>query len=281
MKNCRKCKIKYKEPYSFCPKCGTPYDEKMKRTKIPIEKLSPVGKIINMVLYVIGGIIAFVYTLSLTKNVFESIIAILFSLSLFKVFYKVVEDKYNTIDEKYFKLARIVLPIILLTIWILCFPSTTSNDSDVTDNNIHITEQENEQEKPQDNEQEKTEEQITEPEDEDIPEKNKEEQQVVSYELKYKLLGEYGKLVEYEGENEYFYYFPSGTYEIEATRVSNRCFLWIDYNEGYNNPPWGTAYNNKQKLQFTKKGEKQTITLTDDVHIYNSNDCNYKLTKKD
>ena len=87
--------------------------------------------------------------------------------------------------------------------------------------------------------------------------------------------------MEYEGEEEYFYYFPNGTYEVEATRTADAiCFLWLDYNNGYATDN-GTAYNNKQKLQFNQNGEKQTLTITDDVHLYNSNNCDFKLIKKD
>ncbi|MEG1597314.1 MAG: hypothetical protein RR359_03470 [Bacilli bacterium] len=35
------------------------------------------------------------------------------------------------------------------------------------------------------------------------------------------------------------------------------------------------------KNYILKKSEKQTIVITDDVHLYNSNVCNYKLTNKD
>lgn len=277
MKNCRNCKTKYKESYSFCPKCGTPYDKKMKRAKIPTYKINNVGKIVDIVLYVIAGLIAFTYIMSFTENILESIIAILFSLSLFKIFYIMVENKFNTIDEKYIKIVRIVLPIVLLVVWSACFPAPETDNFNTQTNDIMINETKEEHEKSQDD-IEKTENNNVQKK---VKEEVKEETKVVSYELKYKLLGDFGKLVEYEGEKEYFYYFPSGTYEIEVTKASNVCFLWIDYNEGYNNPPYGTAYNNKQKLQFTKKGEKQTVILTDDVHIYNSNDCNYKLIKKD
>lgn len=37
MKECRKCKNQYKDVYSYCPKCGTPYDINIKRAKVPDE----------------------------------------------------------------------------------------------------------------------------------------------------------------------------------------------------------------------------------------------------
>ena len=35
MKSCRKCKNEYKDEYNYCPKCGTPYDKNVKKTKVP------------------------------------------------------------------------------------------------------------------------------------------------------------------------------------------------------------------------------------------------------
>lgn len=188
---------------------------------------------------------------------------------MFQIFYKLIGDKFNTIDEKYLKIARIALPIIILIAWMICFPAKTernneNNDSKTTGNEI-IKQEENKKD-----EAKKTEES-----------QNKNTDAIVSYELIYKSSGDYGKLVEYEGEEEYFYYFPNGTYEVEATRTADAiCFLWLDYNNGYASDN-GTAYNNKQKLQFNQNGEKQTLTITDDVHLYNSNNCDYKLIKKD
>lgn len=315
MKSCKKCKANYKDAYLFCPRCGTPYDEKMKRSKIPLNKIYPKKNIITVVC-IICCLIVFTFIMSIAKNILEIMIAFLFSLSLFNLISKIVENKLNIVDEKnlkiiyttfyvfgslitfifimkftesiiksiviliilslfniiyiiienifntknerYFKVIRIILPIFLLIIWINYFPKIGNKNLNDQNENITINET-----KTENNEQKKENETV-----------------VTSYELNYNMLGDYGKLVEYEGKNEYFYYFPIGTYEIEATMVSNLCFLWIDYNDGYNNYPYGTAYNNKQKLQFTKVGEKRTVTLTSDVHIYNSNNCNYKLTKK-
>ena len=321
MKICKKCKTEYKDAYLFCPKCGTPYDEKMKKAKIPLNKIYTYKNIITIVLYVVGCLIVFTSIMHIAKSSLEIAIAFLFSLSLFNVISKIVENslniidetnlkiiyiifyvfgclitffyimkltqnifnsfviliilglfnmayilienKFNAKDEKYFKIIRIVLPIFLLIIWINYFPKTENESSNIQKNNTTVNEV-----KSESNDQKK----------EDVQKET--ETTIISYELNYNLPGNYGRLVEYEGEYEYFYYFPSGTYEIEATMVSNLCFLWIDYNVGYNNSPYGTAYNNKQKLQFSKVGEKKIINLTDDVHIYNSNNCNYKLIKK-
>ena len=58
----------------------------------------------------------------------------------------------------------------------------------------------------------------------------------------------------------------------------NICFLWIDYNKGYQNGNYGTAYDNKEMLKFTNSSKVHTITIDSSIHIYNSNNCNYKLT---
>ena len=34
MKICKKCSKEFKEDYIYCPKCGTPYDVKIKSGKI-------------------------------------------------------------------------------------------------------------------------------------------------------------------------------------------------------------------------------------------------------
>lgn len=130
MKVCRKCKIEYKDAYSFCPKCGTPYDENMKRAKVPGGinggPVDIINKIWNIFLYGFGGLLILAYITTITKNPGESIFAILFGLSLFQVFYELIGDKFNTIDEKYLKTARVVLPILILIVWMTCFPGETS-----------------------------------------------------------------------------------------------------------------------------------------------------------
>ena len=229
-----------------------------------------------MSLYIIGGLIILAYLTSFSENPADSIFAILFGLSLFQIFYKLLSDKANSVDvDKFLKIARIVLPIAILIIWMITVP-VKDTDKEKTNSDLNAKQEE----KIEKNESES--EPIESKDDTNEEKQNIEEtkQEEVSYTLGYKLLGDYGKLVEYEGEKEYFYYFPSGNYDIELTRMTgNVCFLWVDYNKGYKGD-YGTSYNNKEKLSFTKKGEKKNISLTDDVHIYNSNDCSYKLTKK-
>lgn len=280
MKTCRKCKKEYKDDYIYCPKCGTPYDSNKKAVKTPSNIVNPtlniISKIWNIILYIIGGLIILAYLTSFSENPADSIFAILFGLSLFQIFYKLLSDKANSVDvDKFLKIARIVLPIAILIMWMIAVP-VKDTDKEKTNSDLNAKKEE----KIEKNEGES--EPIESKDDANEEKQNIEEtkQEEVSYTLGYKLLGDYGKLVEYEGEKEYFYYFPSGNYDIELTRMTgNVCFLWIDYNKGYKGDH-GTSYNNKEKLSFTKKGEKKNISLTDDVHIYNSNDCSYKLTKK-
>jgi hypothetical protein len=282
MKTCRKCKNEYKDDYMYCPKCGTPYDAKKKAMKIPDSILSDsasdtIKKIWNIILYIFGGLLILAYIGSFKINPVNSIFAILFGLSLFQIFYKLISNKANSDSvDKALKIIRIVLPIVILIIWMIVTPVDSKQNDDNKQSKSSTSTQETSETTSEVKDDTTSTTQTTQSTTQTTTETPKE----VVYELKYKLLGDYGKLVEYEGTNEYFYYFPSGTYTIELTRqAANLCFLWIDYNEGYKSD-YGTSYNNKEKLTFTQKGEKQEATLTDDTHIYNSNDCNYKLTKK-
>lgn len=100
-----------------------------------------------------------------------------------------------------------------------------------------------------------------------------------NYFIDYNEIGNYGKIMEYEGQNEIFYYFPSGTYIIEVTNMSeSTCWLWVDENIGYSTN-YGTSYNLVEKLTFTSTNLTNTVSLNDNVHIYNSNKCSYKLKK--
>ncbi len=102
---------------------------------------------------------------------------------------------------------------------------------------------------------------------------------LISFTLEYNKKGEYGKISEYEGNQEILYYFPKGNYIITLDKHNDKyCFLWIDYNKAEKNE-FGTTYNNKQKLSFNENNKTHTISLTSDTHIYNSNDCNYNLIK--
>ena len=139
MKVCRKCKENYKEEYAFCPKCGTPYDEKIKKIKVPNEMgskaINIIKTIINIFLYGFGVLLILAYLMTINKNPFESIFAILFGLSLFQIFYKIVENKFN-FDKKVLIIARIVLPIVILILWMISFPgqSNSQKDYSVNDN---------------------------------------------------------------------------------------------------------------------------------------------------
>ncbi len=119
MKICQKCKYEYKDEYVYCPKCGAQYDNSPKKIKIQKKKNADVHNSLklmcNIILYVIGGFTILGCLLNIGESPLTSIVGILFGLSLFQVIYRVIEDK-SLVDSKYLKIARILLPILLLII---------------------------------------------------------------------------------------------------------------------------------------------------------------------
>lgn len=117
MKVCKKCKNEYKEDYIYCPKCGQPYDDNMKRVKTPGDVSGSASSVLlliwNILLYIFGGFTILGSLFSIVEDPVSSIVGILFGLSLFQFIYKIIEDK-TMIDTKYLKIARIVIPIVLL-----------------------------------------------------------------------------------------------------------------------------------------------------------------------
>ena len=270
MKTCRKCKKEYKDDYSFCPKCGIPYDKDTKIPKIPEivgTVYSIIKKVWNACLYCFGGFLVLGSLLSFKDDIISNTIGIIFGLSFFRIFYKLLSDKLNSFEvDKILKIARVALPIILMFVWASVLP-TSESKKELSNDNSNIKQEEIKTTTANSTTIKQTTTTTIKPVE-------------ATYILEYNSAGDYGKLVEYEGSMEYFYYFPSGNYDIELIKKTGViCFLWLDYNNGYKNS-FGTAYNNKEKLQFSEKGEEKSVTLTDDVHIYNSNKCNYKLTKK-
>lgn len=143
MKICKKCKVEYKDEYSFCPKCGTPYAENVKKPKVPGEIGGTIWKIINIiiniVLYIFGGLLILAYVTQIKDNPVSSILGIIFGLSLFHIFYKIVGDKFSNIEKKYLIIARIIIPIILFFVWVCCSPSkpaTTDNTNAQSNNQV-------------------------------------------------------------------------------------------------------------------------------------------------
>ena len=277
MKICRKCKKEYKDDYIYCPKCGTPYDKNMKAVKTPGDigvVLQIIKKIWNGILYGFGGLLILAYITSLKDNVISSIFGILLGLSLFKVFYTIIEDKFAQIDEKYIKIARVAIPIFLLVVWIICTPVENAAPENKEKGTNLVEKDEttiyDEQFNQKDSSNEKT------ASKDDVVEIQKE----TTYYIKYNELGDFGKYMEFEKKNVIFYYLPDGEYKIETTSINeNICFLWVDYREGYQNGNYGTAYNTKEMLKFTSSSKINTTTIDSSVHIYNSNDCDYKFTK--
>lgn len=224
--------------------------------------------IFNVFLYGLGGIIVFGCLLSIKENFLSNFLAILFGLSLFKIFYSIIEKKFN-INKNYLLVSRFLIPFLLMIL--LSITLVIEGDQYIDENKV-INPDEIEDVPVQDNQ------------NKDNNSNNnqvevKEEVKETIYYIKYNELGNFGKYKEFEKKNVIFYYFPDGKYKIEATSLNeNICFLWIDYDKGYQNGNYGTAYDTKETLKFTSSSKVHTINLDSSVHIYNSNNCNYKLT---
>ena len=195
----------------------------------------------NGFLYFIGGILILACLPSLTEDFISSFFAILFGLSLFKFVYVFIKNKFPHLREKKIKIARIIIPFLILIIWMMCTPI---ENTEQPTNNISYETSKN-----------------------------------VIYYIKYNELGQFGRKKKKKKKNVIFYYLPDGKYQVEVTKLNeNVCYLWIDYREGYQNGNYGTAYNTKERLKFSKTEKKTTVEIDSSVHIYNSNDCNYKFT---
>ena len=246
----------------------------------------------NGFLYFIGGILILAYLSSLTEDFISSFFAILFGLSLFKFVYVFIKSKFPQLSEKKIKIARIIIPFLILIIWMMCTPienaeqptnnnanetientqNTSKDDSEKWDNNQNNEPTTNDNTNNTDDNSKNT---LSEDKNQNINETSKK----VTYYIKYNELGEFGRNMEFEKKNVIFYYLPDGKYQVELTKLNeNVCYLWIDYREGYQNGNYGTAYNTKERLKFSKTEKKTTIEIDSSVHIYNSNDCNYKFT---
>lgn len=226
-------------------------------------------KIGNIILYGFGGLVVLAFLSMLKENFISNFLLILFGLSLFKIFYSIVEDKFN-IDGRYILIARFIIPFLLLVLAATVTP-VPNNDSITKESDNDIVDKDKD---PVTDNQFQADNNTSKKEDK-ANEKSKE----TIYYINYNELGEFGKYMEFEKKSVIFYYLPDGKYNIEATTLNeNMCFLWIDYREGYQNGNYGTAYETKKMLKFTTTSQIETITIDSSVHIYNSNDCNYKLT---
>lgn len=120
MKVCKKCKNEYKEDYIYCPKCGQPYDDNMKRVKTPGDVSGSASSVLlliwNIILYIIGSLFILAGLISINSEPLSSLFMILFGLSLFQIFYKLLEDKTN-LNTIIIKVARIVLPIFFIILF--------------------------------------------------------------------------------------------------------------------------------------------------------------------
>lgn len=130
MKTCKKCKREFKDDYIYCPQCGKPYDDSIKPIKTPGDIgggiSSTLFKIWNIILYIFGGFMILGSILTIVDNPVTSIVGILFGLSLLQIIYKIIEEK-AMIDEKYLKIARVLLPIVLIILFGVVAPTDTKD----------------------------------------------------------------------------------------------------------------------------------------------------------
>lgn len=77
--------------------------------------------------------------------------------------------------------------------------------------------------------------------------------------LKYGEMGEYGRNVEYDGQNYIKYFLPEGKYEIEA--LTRNAMFFIEDTKIYKNSFGYDESKTIDTIQLTDVGSKQTITL--------------------
>lgn len=123
MKICIKCKNECKDTADFCPKCGTPFKEKITIVKILIGIgefiVEAIKEIINHILYIIGftALFAGLTFIIIGEGILISnIIVMLLGISLFENFYILIGNKFLNIRESHLKIARVLIPVILLLI---------------------------------------------------------------------------------------------------------------------------------------------------------------------
>lgn len=309
---CPKCNEEVREGLKFCSKCGKNIDESKKNQNkliiniilwvifFPImliifiikKNISPRKKAIYISLVIIAMVLICIYSTVTYYKRQESLIISCYNQSTFNKFEELellssiygfddADTTCETLNITNDENDEIIITIDnenLISIYIQTntdnlFIYDSTNENNIYDfNTLEILEY---SEINKDDSEEIAEDELLENE---LVNNNQEIQTV--YYLNYNELGEYGVYQEYEGSDSIFYYFPDGEYSIEL--VNNEtwyCYLWIDYNEKISSNDSYT-YNLKQKLDFSNM-TSTTITLDSDTHIYNSNKCDYTLTKLD
>lgn len=139
MKICKKCNNEYKDDYIYCPKCGKPYSDSQKRVRVPEEYGSDAKRILwkiwNIFLYIFGAIMILGSLVTIVDEPITSILGILFGFSLFRIFYKLINDR-TEFDESNLKIARVVIPIVLLVLIGFISPSEIETEEDISHTNI-------------------------------------------------------------------------------------------------------------------------------------------------
>lgn len=131
---CNKCNNDLKYSDKYCRECG---------------KINPNYKqyktnIIDIVLYIFGSLLILGYIFNDETDLPNQIFAILFSLSLFKIIYVKLFAQNN---GEHIKILRIVIPIGLMILWMICCPVNDVDKKEEVTNGSTSSIQKKEQDK--------------------------------------------------------------------------------------------------------------------------------------
>ena len=248
---CKNCGNKINENQNFCTECG-----------LKVESNNEVSRKNNSTLKWFRVIFAVIFIIVGLSNIlignYQFIFMLFLGVSLYPQFYYFLK-----INKSKITFYQILIPIILLALFNITNKiSKSATISKNVSSEIIINEKNNQ-----------------------IDTAKNEEKVAISSETKKMLisfeeLGSYGHYEEYENKPKIFYYLPNGDYKIVLTEKNDKlCFLWVEYNKK-NKPEYGSQYDVKERLQFSEIQEYNYVTMSSDLHIYNSNNCNYELIKR-
>lgn len=254
---CKNCGNKINENQEFCTECGL----KVQKNVVKIRKNEGAGtwfRVIFGVIFIVSGLSG------ISLGNYQYIFMLFLGISLYPAFYSFLKiDKPNT------TFYQILIPIIFLILFNITNKITDdSTNSEDNSSGIIINEKSN---------------QVIDSknklENEEKPEISNEINETKKMLIIFEELGNYGRYEEYENKQKVFYYFPDGDYKIVLTEKNDKlCFLWLEYNKK-NKTKFGSQYDVKERLQFSERQKYNYVTMSSDLHIYNSNNCNYELFK--
>lgn len=256
---CKNCGNKIKENNEFCTECGL----KVQKSIVETHKNKEAGNQVR----VIFGVIFIISGLSgISLGNYEYVFLLLLGISLYPTFYSFLK-----IDKPNITFYQIIIPIIFLILFIFSITNKTTNNSvnsEYNSSGIAIKDKKNQVNDLKNK-----------LENEEKPENSNEINETKKMLINFEKLGDYGRYEEYENKQKVFYYFPDGDYKIVLTEKNDKlCFLWLEYNKK-NKTKFGSQYDVKERLQFSESQKYNYVTMSSDLHIYNSNNCNYELFK--